>query len=111
MANGSNLAEIIVVFCTVPDLDTGTRMARTLVEEKRCACVNLVPGLRSIYRWEGKLTEDAEVLCIIKTTRAAFEPLRARICELHPYQVPEVVALPVSEAHRPYLDWVAQSVE
>ena len=104
------MAEIIVVLCTVPDVDTGAKIARTLVDEKLCACVNLVAGLRSIYRWEGKVTEDAEALCIIKSTRSAFEALRARISALHPYQVPEVIALPVVEGNRPYLEWVIDSV-
>ena len=110
MAKRSNMAETIVVLCTVPDLDTGAGIARALVDEKLCACVNLLSGVRSIYRWEDKVTEDAEALCVIKTTRAAFEALRARICTLHPYQVPEVIALQVAEGHRPYLDWIVQSV-
>jgi periplasmic divalent cation tolerance protein len=99
-----------VVLVTVPSTDQGMDLARVLVEEKLAACVNLVPAVRSIYRWEGKVREDSEALLIVKTTSQAFERLRARLVSLHPYQCPEVLALAVDEGHRPYLDWVRASV-
>ncbi|HJZ88668.1 MAG TPA: divalent-cation tolerance protein CutA [Polyangia bacterium] len=103
------MTETIVVLCTLPDAAQAAALGRTLVEEKLAACVNLVPSLRSIYSWQGKLCDEAEVLCLIKTTQARFAALRARICALHPYQVPEVIALAVVDGHRPYLDWVRDS--
>jgi periplasmic divalent cation tolerance protein len=111
MTNGSTKGETdaLVVLCTLPSAEAAAEMARKLVEERACACVNIVPGVRSIYRWDGKISDDAEVLCVIKTRRAKFEPLRARIAELHSYDVPEIIALPVERGHAPYLDWLADA--
>ncbi|HEX9241649.1 MAG TPA: divalent-cation tolerance protein CutA [Anaeromyxobacter sp.] len=97
----------IVVLVTAPTADRAAELARTLVEERLAACGNVVPGLRSIYRWEGKVQEDAEALLLLKTTRARFEALRDRVLALHPYQVPEVIALPVEAGSAAYLDWIA----
>jgi periplasmic divalent cation tolerance protein len=97
----------IVVLVTAPTAERAAELARTLVEERLAACGNVVPGLRSIYRWEGKVQEDAEALLLLKTTRARFEALRERILALHPYQVPEVIALPVEAGSATYLDWIA----
>jgi periplasmic divalent cation tolerance protein len=101
--------DIVVVLCTAPDEETAARLARTLVEEELAACVNVLPGLRSIYRWQGKVSDDGEVLCLMKTRRTLFATLRERIVALHPYEVPEVIALPVVEGSAPYLDWVRAS--
>lgn len=100
----------IVVLVTVPDPAKAAEIARALVEERLAACGNVLPGLRSIYRWEGKVQEDAEALLVLKTTRARFEALRERVLALHPYEVPEVVALPVEAASAPYLEWIAAQV-
>jgi periplasmic divalent cation tolerance protein len=105
----SNAAPL-VVFSTFPDADTAARIARTLVEEKLAACVNMVPTVRSIYRWEGKVCDEAETLAVIKTTAERYAALAARIAELHPYQVPEVIALPLADGHPPYLAWLAEQV-
>jgi periplasmic divalent cation tolerance protein len=78
-----------------------------LVAEGICACVNVVPGLRSIYRWQGKLCDDREQLLILKLPRSSLKALARRLPELHPYEVPELVVLPVVGGHRPYLEWVA----
>ncbi len=99
----------LVVLVTAPSAEEAARMARALVEDRLAACGNVVPGLRSIYRWEGKVREDAEALLILKTTRRRFQALRARVLSLHPYQVPEVLALPVVAGHPAYLEWVAAS--
>jgi len=99
------------VLVTAPDADVAEGLATTLVEEGLAACGNVVPGVTSIYRWQGALQRDAEVLVILKTTAARVEALRARVVELHPYEVPEVLSLSVSEGHGPYLDWVRDSVE
>jgi periplasmic divalent cation tolerance protein len=96
-----------VVFITTPTADVAAQIARALVEERLAACGNVVPGLRSIYRWEGEIHDDAEALLILKTTRARFEALRERALALHPYEVPEVIALPIEAGSAPYLEWIA----
>lgn len=101
------MTEAVVVLVTVPTPERAAEIARALVEERLAACGNVVPGLRSIYRWEGKVQEDAEALLLLKTTRARFEALRERVLALHPYDVPEVVALPVEAGSAPYLAWIA----
>jgi len=98
-----------VVFVTFPDRERAAAVARTLVEERLAACVNLLGDVRSIYRWQDAVHDDAEVLCAIKTTSERFEALRARVVALHPYDVPEVIALPIVEGHAPYLDWLRES--
>lgn len=98
--------EVLVVLCTFPDEKQARQIGAALVEKQAAACVNLVPGLRSIYRWEGKVNDDSEVLGIIKTTRSGFARLEALLTELHPYEVPEVLALPVEAGSTAYLDWV-----
>lgn len=102
-------ADFILVLTTAPDGETAGRIARPLVEEGLVACVNIVPGLRSLYRWEGKLCDESEVLCLFKTRTALFSAVRERISSLHPYSVPEVIAVPLARGSAPYLDWVAQS--
>jgi periplasmic divalent cation tolerance protein len=101
-------ADFVVVLVTVPDVEIGARLGRALVEEQLAACVNLVPGLRSIYAWKGAVHDDAEVLCVLKSRRALFAPLRDRVLSLHPYEVPEVIALPLAEGSPAYLAWLAQ---
>lgn len=98
---------VIVVFSTFPNEDKAADVARTLVSEGHAACVNLVPPVRSIYRWQDELCDERETLAIIKTTRERFDALRDRLVALHPYEVPEVIALPVEAGHAPYLAWVA----
>ncbi len=90
----------------MPDAERATGLARTLVDEGLAACVNIVPGVRSIYRWEGKIQEDDELLCLIKTRPAIFDRVRRRILELHPYDVPEILAFTVDEGSPAYLDWL-----
>jgi periplasmic divalent cation tolerance protein len=99
---------VIVVFSTFPTEDKAADVARTLVSEGLCACVNLVPPVRSIYRWQGQIADERETLAILKTTRERFDALRERLVALHPYEVPEVIALPVEAGHPPYLDWVTR---
>jgi periplasmic divalent cation tolerance protein len=104
-------ADFVVVLMTAPDPDVAGRIASTLLDERLVACVNLLPGLRSIYRWEEKLCDEAEVLCLMKTRQDLFPALRDRIAALHPYQVPEIIALPLVAGHAPYLDWVRRSTK
>lgn len=103
------MTDVILVLVTAPSTDKAAELARALVEEGLAACGNILPGLRSIYRWEGKVQDEAEVLLLLKTRAALFEPLRARIVALHPYQVPEVLRIDVAEGHAPYLTWILDS--
>lgn len=106
----SNTISYMIVLNTCPDETVAERIARTLVEEGLAACVNRVPGIRSTYRWEGAVHDDAEVLLVIKTTGASLGTLCARIRDMHPYEVPEVLALPVTGGLERYLDWLGQNV-
>lgn len=98
-----------VVLVTAPK-DRAVGLARALVDERLAACVNLIPGIRSIYRWEGQREEADEVLLVIKTTAAGYGPLEQGVRRLHPYTVPEVVGLPAAAALPAYAAWVADSV-
>jgi periplasmic divalent cation tolerance protein len=95
-----------VVLMTAPDVECAQRIARALVGERLAACVNLVPGIQSIYRWEGAVQEEAEVLLVAKTRADRVAELEARVRALHPYEVPEVIALPIQAGSDAYLRWV-----
>jgi len=97
----------LICFCTCPDPATAERIATALVEERLAACVNQLPGLRSIYRWQGQLERADEVLLLIKTTAGRFQLLCARIKDLHPAELPEVLAVEAAAGLPAYLDWVA----
>lgn len=98
---------VYTAFCTCPDALTAERLASVLVDEGLAACVNIIPGILSIYRWQGAVTRDSEVLLLIKTVGARLPALKDRIKQLHPYAVPELIAQPVSEGLPDYLDWVS----
>jgi periplasmic divalent cation tolerance protein len=102
--------ERLVVLTTLGSQHDGERIARELVGRGLAACVNLVPGLVSIYRWKQAVEREPEVLLLIKTRRERFEALRRALVELHPYELPEVIALPVQAGHAPYLEWLDASV-
>jgi periplasmic divalent cation tolerance protein len=104
------MTDALVVLVTAPDAETAADLARGLVEERLAACGNVLPGLRSIYRWEGEVHDEPEVLLVLKTTRARFEALRLAVLRRHPYQVPEVIALPVEAGSAPYLAWLSAQV-
>jgi len=104
-------SRVCAVLVTVPDAATGEALGRALVGERLAACVNVVPGVVSVYRWEGSIQRDSEALLILKTTAAGVEALSDGIVRLHPYDVPEVLALPVVGGHGPYLRWVEDEVE
>ncbi len=100
----------IVVLSTADSMETASRIARSLVEDGEAACVNIVPGVRSIYRWQGKVCDDGELLMVIKTTEARFEAVRSQIRALHPYELPEAIALPIIAGDEEYLRWLSSSV-
>jgi len=94
------------VLVTAPKGDVAASLARALVEERLAACVNVVPDVRSFYRWEGVVQDDAEVLLVVKTRADRTEALAARVQELHPYDLPEVLELAAAGGSAAYLDWV-----
>ncbi len=100
--------DIRTVLTTVPDQAVARTLAEAVVGEGLAACVSLVPGVLSVYRWHGELRHDAEILLVIKTTEARAVELRERLVALHPYEVPEVFCLAVEDAHEPYLAWVRE---
>lgn len=95
----------LVVYVTTPT-DKAAELARALVERRLVACVNIVPSVRSIYHWKGEVCDEAESLLVMKTAGWRFDALCRAVVELHPYEVPEVVALPIVAGHDPYLHWV-----
>ncbi|MDO1529334.1 divalent-cation tolerance protein CutA [Fulvimonas sp. R45] len=97
---------VLLCYCTCPDAASAQAIATALVGERLAACVNRLPGVASTYRWRGEVTTDHEELLLVKTTATRFEALKARLLELHPYALPELVAVPVERGHAGYLDWV-----
>ena len=102
--NRSN--DIQIVFCTVPDMDCGQRIAGHLVEYRLAACVNLIPEIKSVYRWKGEICTDSESLLMIKSRSADYKDLENAIRRLHPYELPEIIAVPLTNGLPGYLDWV-----
>ena len=103
--------EFAVVLVTVPDIETGRRLASIALENRAAACVNLVPGLESHYWWEGKLDKSNEVLMLIKTSQQKVAELEKQILANHPYDTAEFVVLPITQGTQRYLDWLAASVK
>jgi len=95
------------VLSTCPDTGVAERIARILLDAGLAACVNILPGVRSMYVWQGSLQSETEVLMIIKTAATNFVRLRETLVAAHPYEVPEVVALEIADGHHPYLQWLA----
>lgn len=97
----------LICFCTCPDADTAERIATALVDERLAACVNILPGVRSVYRWQEAVERADEVLLLVKTMPDRFDRLKTRLLELHPYELPEVLAVETDAGHPDYLHWVA----
>jgi periplasmic divalent cation tolerance protein len=108
---GQGHSEEIAVFITSPTEDEAARVAVALVEEKLAACVNIIRNIRSIYTWQGKVEDGAEVLMIAKTQRGLFNSLKDRVKELHSYDLPEIIALPIVEGSEDYLAWIREATE
>ena len=98
--------EFCVVLVTAPDLKTARTLAKTTVGARLIACANLIPKVESHYRWQGKLESSAEVLMVLKTTRARVAALEKLVLARHPYDTPEFIVLPLSAGNRRYLDWL-----
>lgn len=101
--------EVLLVLSTFPDAEVAGRIAEQLVAQKLAACANILPAVRSIYRWQGKVEDATETMVFFKTTRNRFGDFQQKLRELHPYEVPEIVALPVAEGVPDYLRWVGES--
>lgn len=99
---------VLLCLCTCPDAACAATIAQALVEERLAACVSQLPGLQSVYRWQGKVEQAAEVLLLIKTTDDRLAALTARVQALHPYELPELIAVETSGGLAPYLAWVAE---
>jgi periplasmic divalent cation tolerance protein len=104
------VSDYVVALSTVARAEDAARIAEALVERRLAACVNIVSGLTSVYRWKGKIERDEERLLVIKTRRERVEELRVALVALHPYEVPELVVLPVEAGHAPYLAWIDESL-
>ncbi len=100
-----------MVFCTCPDEAVALDIARVLVREGLTACVNRIAAVTSVYQWEGELCEASEQLLVIKTTPARYEALEMRLKALHPYEMPEIIAVPVVTGSSPYLAWLAAATQ
>ena len=97
----------LLVHCTCPDAASAQRIAHALVDERLAACVQIVPGLVSVYRWQGEVRRDDEQLLLIKTSRERWPALAARVRELHPYETPELLAFDATDGSADYLAWLA----
>lgn len=100
--------QLVVILCTVPDEATAEKLAKGLVDERLAACVNAIPGVKSFYRWQGKIEADAEVQLVIKTRSERFDELAAWISANHPYEVPEIVAIPANRVSEAYFAWAVE---
>jgi len=103
--------EYIVVFITASNSEEGKRIAKTLVEEKLVACVNILAQTESIFHWKGKVWDAKEVLLIAKTKKQNFAKLNQRVLEMHSYEVPEIIALPIIAGSEEYIDWIDESLK
>lgn len=101
---------VLLCLCSCPDANSASQLAEALVGEGLAACVNRLPGARSTYRWQGEVHTDPEELLLIKTTAARYAAMQARLLALHPYELPELIAVPIERGHAAYLDWVRGSV-
>ena len=99
-----------LVLCTCPDQATAQNIAEQLVDKQLAACVSILPGLTSLYQWQGKRETAQEYLLLIKTSYAVYETLEQTLTALHPYELPEIIAVPIERGSTAYLDWISQQV-
>ena len=99
----------LILFVTVPNEEVAETLAKNLVDDHLVACVQVLPGMTSYYRWEGKVHADSEILLLMKTRAEIFPVVEERIVKLHPYDVPQIVAAPLTKVHEPYLSWLVEN--
>lgn len=104
--NPAQSQDIVIVFCTISDEEKAAEIARSLISLKLAPCANIIPEIRSIYTWKNVIYDEGEALIIIKTRKSLVDRLKQKIKELHPYEVPEIIALDAADVHQPYLEWV-----
>ena len=107
----NNNGDAIVVFMTAANGEEATRLAEMLVGAHLAACVQILPEMESVYRWQGRIERQAEVLMVVKTTKAKFEELEREVRALHSYDTPEIIAMPVVAGSAPYLEWLSKSAD
>ena len=100
--------ETLLALCTCPDEAIARSIAETLVKQRLAACVNILPAIRSVYRWQDSIENDPEVLLYIKTTRARWQALEQAIVGAHPYELPEIIGIPITAGLGEYLDWISE---
>ncbi len=104
------MSDHLLIYCTCPDQDSAQSIADTLVDKGLAACVNILPGVHSVYRWQGKRENAREYLLTIKTLHSAYEALQQAIIDLHPYELPEIIAVPITHGLAAYLAWIDENV-
>jgi periplasmic divalent cation tolerance protein len=104
------MRDILVCLVTCPSKEVGTQLAKTLVEDRLAACVNVIDGVQSVYHWQEQVVVDSEVQLVIKTSRAKLEQMQAKVLEQHPYEIPEFIALEPVATQRRYADWILDTV-
>ena len=104
-------SQALLALSTCPNLEVARSLADALVERRLAACVNIVPGVESVYRWQGKIAHDRELLLVIKTQSKTLDALRQCLRELHPYEVPELITFTISDGLEEYLNWITTSME
>ncbi|MEW7974664.1 MAG: divalent-cation tolerance protein CutA [Candidatus Thiodiazotropha endolucinida] len=97
---------LLLILCTAPDRETALKLSRSLLEQRLAACVNLSPPVTSVYHWQGRLEESEEILLLIKTTKQQYNNVEATLRAQHPYELPEIIAVPVEQGLGDYIDWV-----
>jgi periplasmic divalent cation tolerance protein len=102
--------DTLLVYMTAPDTATAQRIGRAVVESRLAACVNIIPGMQSLYWWKGAVQDEHEVVLLAKTTAAAFDALKTLVASIHPYEVPCVVSVALHDGHAPFLDWIRAQV-
>jgi periplasmic divalent cation tolerance protein len=103
--------KFLVVLTNLPDQETALQLAQSLVDKRLAACVNVLDGCTSVYRWQGGIQTDREIPVLIKTRAKGYASLQAEILALHPYQVPEIIALPINRGFEPYLEWICAEMD
>ena len=101
----------LIVLCACPRGEIAEHIASTLVDRRLAACVNIIPGVQSVYRWQGKITRDDELLLVIKTTAGRFDELSALVVDIHPYELPEIIAVSIERGISEYLQWIEEQVK
>ena len=103
-------SEVVIVLVTVPGLREGRRISRAILTSRLAACVNVIPGVQSLYHWKGTMVLEKEVMLVMKTTRLRYRRLEQKIKQLHPYEVPEVIAVPLICGSPQYIEWVTREI-